>query len=122
MDYKQIRLSFFIVWLTLSGIILLILATPFLLSQDVINTIMPLCELKAKFNKECSLCGMTTSFYYISQGKFNQAFMANWFSPYLFTLFVVNEVTMMVTLFKKIKQRNPALNLTLLNIAGQDKR
>jgi len=105
MDSGQIKLAVFFVWIVLSGVILFTMVAPFLLSADTINAMVPRCECKSKYNKECPLCGMTTSFIYISQGQFTQAGMANGFSLYLYALFVVNEIAIMLVLIKKIGRR-----------------
>ena len=105
MDSGQIKLAIFFVWIVLSGVILCTLVAPFLLSADTINDMVPRCEWKSKYNQECPLCGMTTGFIYISQGQFTQAGMANSFSLYLYSVFVVNEIAIMLVLIKKIKRR-----------------
>lgn len=105
MEYKQLKLAIFIVWIVLSGIILFILFITFLIPTDSINVIVPRCELKEKYNKRCPLCGMTTCFVNISKGKFEGAHMANKFGICLFSLFVTNEIVMMSVLFAKMKEK-----------------
>ncbi len=88
----ELRKALFIVWIILSGIILVTLASPFLFSTDTINTFVPKCEWKVKYNKECFLCGMTRSFMLISKGDVVKASKTNKFSLSLYMLFVVNEI------------------------------
>lgn len=88
----ELKKALFIVWIILSGIMLLTLSTPFLFSTETINTFVPKCEWKEKYNKECSLCGMTRSFILISKGEIVEADKTNKFSLYLYVLFVVNEI------------------------------
>ncbi len=88
----ELKKAIFIVWIILSGIILITIATPFLFSTETINTFVPKCEWKEKYNKECSLCGMTRSFILISKGEIDKANKTNKFSLYLYLLFVINEI------------------------------
>ena len=92
MKDMELKKAFFIVWLVLSVIILLTLATPFLFSPETINRFKPKCEWKEKYNKECPFCGMTRSFILISEGKISKADRTNKFSIYLYTLFIINEI------------------------------
>jgi hypothetical protein len=107
MEYKQVKVALFVVWIVLSGIILTILIVSFLLPAASVNAIVPKCEWKIKFNKPCPLCGMTTSFLAISRGRFKEADAANGLGIYLFSLFVSNEIVLTaLLLFKKaVKNR-----------------
>lgn len=105
MEQSQMKLAMFVVWIILSGIILCILITPLLFTADKIRKVTPECQWK-KYNKECPLCGMTTSFIYISQGEFSQAVKSNSFSPYLYFVFVLNEILMIFVLFQKKVKRD----------------
>jgi len=105
MNIREIKLALSIVWLVVSLIILMILITPFIFSNKTIVALSPKCEWKVKYNKDCPLCGMTTSFILISQGKFSQAFMANKFSICLYFIFVLNEVVIFFFLANKIMRR-----------------
>lgn len=106
MEYKQLKLAMFVVWIILSGIILFTLSTPFIFSENSIDKIVPKCEWKVKYNKECSLCGMTRGFIYFSQGNFTRASEVNRFSPYLYLLFVANETVLAFVLFWKFRKKS----------------
>jgi hypothetical protein len=107
MENKQIKLALSVVWIVLSGIILIILIVTFILPADSIDAIVPKCESKIKFNKPCPLCGMTTGFLDISRGQFKEASMANGFGIYLFSIFVSNEIVMVaVFLLKKGRKKS----------------
>jgi hypothetical protein len=88
----DVRRSFRIVWVTLSLVILAILASPFALGRDRVARIVPVCESKAKYGRECTLCGMTTSFLDISEGRLGEASHANRAGIPLYLLFVANEI------------------------------
>ena len=102
---EQLQFSLFVVWIIISAVVLVTLVIPFVLSSDTVHTIMPKCESKQKYGKECPLCGMTTSFIYISKGRFQQAHLSNSFSCYLYSLFVINEFVMICVLSNKIVRR-----------------
>jgi hypothetical protein len=109
MKYRQIKSALLITWTVLSGIILFALTAPFLLSADTLQAIVPTCEWKAKYNKECSFCGMTTGFGYITQGKFVQARKANRGSLYLYILFLLNEMAMVLALCQGTRKAKGSL-------------
>jgi hypothetical protein len=104
MEHGQIKLAIFVVWIILSMGILFMLVVPFIFSEDFVGGFIPKCEWEVKYDKKCSLCGMTTSFFYISQGKFIQSAMANKFSLPLYFFFVINEMALMFTIILKTKR------------------
>ena len=81
-----------IVWLVISLLILGALAAPFALGRDRVARLVPVCEWKSKYGRECAFCGMTTSFLDISEGHFGDATHANRASIPLYFLFVLNEI------------------------------
>jgi hypothetical protein len=89
---EDVRRSFRIVWVTLSLVILAVLASPFALGRERLTRLTPVCEWKAKYGKECSFCGMTTSFLDISEGRLGEATHANRAGIPLYLLFVANEI------------------------------
>jgi hypothetical protein len=104
-EYKPLKLAIFVVWIILSGIIFFILTAPFVFSENLIDKIVPQCEWKVKYNKGCSLCGMTRGFIYFSQGNFTRASELNRFSPYLYLLFVANDAALTFVLFLKFGEK-----------------
>ena len=100
---EKLPFSLFVVWIIISAVVLVILVIPFALSADSVHAIAPECEWKQKYGKECPLCGMTTSFIYISKGNFQQAHLSNSFSGYLYLLFVINEFVMVCVLSSKTR-------------------
>jgi len=88
-EFKQ---ALRIVWLVVSFLILAALAAPFALGRDRLARLVPLCEWKSKYGRECAFCGMTTSFLDISEGRFGDATHANRAGIPLYFLFVSNEI------------------------------
>lgn len=82
--------SFAIAWLILSLGILLVLLAPFVMSEGTITRLAPKCVWKVRYGKSCPLCGMTTAFVRISQGRLADACKANPSSLALYAAFVVN--------------------------------
>ena len=99
---RDARVSFTISWLILSGIVALILMTPYLLAPETIARWKPACEWKARYNRECVLCGMTSSFQAISRGDFKAALSANRASLFVYFGFVSNELCLAAWLWKRI--------------------
>ena len=78
--------------MTLSVLILMILAAPFVVGRERMAALTPVCERKARYGRECPLCGMTTSFLDISGGQFAEARNANRGGIPLYLGFVSNEI------------------------------
>jgi hypothetical protein len=88
----DVRRSFRIVWVTLSLAILAVLVSPFALGRERLARMVPVCEWKAKYGRECAFCGMTTSFLDISEGRLGEASHANRAGIPLYLFFVANEI------------------------------
>lgn len=87
-----VKRSLFLAWLSMSLIVLPVLIAPLVLPAETILRLEPVCEWKAKYNKECVLCGMSRAFIRIAQGEFSQAASLNRGSiPFYFGL-VANEL------------------------------
>jgi hypothetical protein len=97
----EVGQSFRIVWVTLSLVILAILVSPFALGRERVARIVPVCEWKAKYGRECAFCGMTTSFLDISEGRLGEATHANRAGIPLYLLFVANEICALAFLRRK---------------------
>ena len=75
MTRAELRCAALIVWLILSGGILLIMLVAFVVPPDIIATVVPECEWH-KIGKKCPLCGMTTAFAYMVRGRVLRALAA----------------------------------------------
>ena len=98
---QQLKLATMLVWMILSVLVIIILITPFFVPYDLLKEELPQCDWKAKYNKACLLCGMTTAFFSISRGQFAQAYHLNTLSLYLYAMFVVNVIFFATVLFRK---------------------
>ncbi len=98
---EDVRRSFRIVWVSLSLGVLAILAAPFVVGRDRLARIVPVCEWKAKYGRECAFCGMTTSFLDISEGRLRDASHANQAGIPLYVLFVTNEICLAAWIRRK---------------------
>ncbi len=99
-EYRSIRQDILKTWAIVSVLLLIALVSLFILQPETIRNIMPRCELKSGYNKECSLCGMTTSFLYIANGKFREANASNSYGIALFSLLIFNEISFVYFLAK----------------------
>jgi hypothetical protein len=97
---KQLKISFYIVWIIISIITGLILISPFILSRGDIENIAPKCEWKVKYGRECFFCGMTNGFIDISNGKFEDATKRNKFSIYMYSMFLLNEIVFLFIIIR----------------------
>ena len=88
---EQVRRALLIAWLIVSAAIVPILAAPFVLPPRTIFSLAPRCEWKARYGRECVLCGMTTGFILISEGRLNDATGRNRASIPLYAALVWNE-------------------------------
>ena len=72
---------------------------------DLLLSAVPTCQSKLLHGAPCCLCGMTTAFILISHGQFGAALGANRFSLCLYSLFVVNELAVLVFLARRMRAR-----------------
>jgi hypothetical protein len=90
--FRDFQTASGVAWLVISAVVLVILFAPFLLSDSVITSLSPVCESKARGGPACSLCGMTTAFLLISDGRFDEAHQVNRASVPLYSGFILNEL------------------------------
>lgn len=81
-------------WLILSAVALGLLIAPWVMTPAQIAFAIPPCEWKARYHRECPLCGMTTAFFLISEGSFRAAMQSNRGSVPLYFAFVGNEAVL----------------------------
>ena len=98
---EDVRRAFRIVWMTLSLVILAMLVSPFTLGRERLARLVPACEWKVKYGRECGFCGMTTSFLDISEGRLGEASHANHAGIPLYLVFVVNEICALAYIRRK---------------------
>ena len=92
------RKAFRIVWFVLSAIMLGALIAPWAFTPAQLASVIPPCEWKARYHRECLLCGMTTAFFRISQGEFAEAMRANRGSVPLYFVLACNEAVLLGSL------------------------
>jgi hypothetical protein len=88
---REIGTSLILAWLALSVAAGGVLLAPFVLPPAALDALVPECQWKAKYHRECILCGMTTSFVEISRGDFRAAARHNQGSLPLFLALLANE-------------------------------
>lgn len=93
---RDLDLSLRVVWLISSLVILLILASPFVLGSTRVQRLAPICQSRLREGKPCGFCGMTTGFLAISEGRFQDAGRANHAAIPLYAVFVMNEIAMLM--------------------------
>ena len=88
---EQLRKALLIAWLIVSAAIVPVLAAPFVVPPGTILSLAPRCASKTRYGRECVLCGMTTGFILISEGRWNDAVGRNRASILLYAALFWNE-------------------------------
>lgn len=96
MPAGEFKAALRIVWLALSLVALSTLLAPWVFTPEQIAAAIPRCEWKARYGKECMLCGMTTAFIAIEQGRFGEAERDNRGSLPLYAGFVLNQAALVL--------------------------
>ena len=90
------------VWLIFSAATLPALALPFVPGAEGVTSALPRCEAKVN-GSSCFLCGMTTAFYRIGEGRFSEAQTLNAGAVPLFIFFTLNAIAATVYGGKKCR-------------------
>jgi hypothetical protein len=85
------RAALRIVWIAIGSVLFGVLLAPWIFTPAQIAAVTPRCEWKARYGKECFLCGMTTAFIDIAHGRLREAERSNRGSIPLYAAFVLND-------------------------------
>lgn len=96
MPAGDLKAALWMVWIVVSVVALSTLLAPWILTPQQIAAATPRCEWKERYGKECMLCGMTTAFLSIRQGRFEEAERANRGALPLYAGFVLNEAVLVL--------------------------
>jgi len=91
---EELKSALFVVWVIISGVMLLVLVAPFCVPADSLAVLLPECASMRLHGKPCLLCGMTTAFIHIARAEFAEARAANRLGLPLYALFVANELAL----------------------------
>ena len=98
---REARTALRLVWVVASAVALAVLLMLWVLSPAQIARLAPKCEWKARYGRECFLCGMTTAFIDIREGRWREAQRANAGSVPLYAGVLVNEAGLVLFLRKR---------------------
>lgn len=101
----QIRHSSMWFCLLLNICFAIIILIPFVSTYEEIEILIPECEWKIQYNKSCPMCGMTASFFYISEGEFRLALSSNKYSVLLLLFMLFSEILFLFFLALQSKHR-----------------
>lgn len=101
----QLRTALALAWLALSVAVGGVLLAPLVLSPATVYALAPVCQWKAKYHRECVLCGMTGSFVAISRGDFQTAARRNRGSIPLYLALVANQGAALCFVLGKLGRR-----------------
>ena len=88
---RPLATSLLLAWLALSVAAGGVLLAPLVLPPAALEALTPECQWKAKYHRECILCGMTRGFVEIARGEFRAAARHNQGSLPLFLTLLANE-------------------------------
>lgn len=101
---EQVRKASVLAWLIVTGIIVVILLTPYILPERMILSGAYRCRSPEHTAGRCALCGMTRAFLDISRGNVEKALSYNHSSLLLYSLFVANELFAFLYIGRKIRK------------------
>lgn len=108
MFLSQFKLALMIIWLFWGLLFFFILVSPIIFTADKIHIISS--YLKIEHHKKCPLCGMTTAFIAISNGKPRQANLSNPYSLIIWFFLISNNLFLFIYLIKKFSATEPPRN------------
>lgn len=91
-------------WYIIGLVLAIILILPFIVEVGGLEGIIPPCRQQTLYGTRCSLCGMTTAFYYISEGRLAEAYQGNHNALWLYALMVGNEIILIWHILKSYKR------------------
>lgn len=91
-------------WLTVSVLMAIVAAAPFVARAEFLGSLFPPCPAKAR-GSSCLLCGMTTAWSFIGRGDFSSAVQANAGSVPLWTGSVLNFVVAVAYSITMLRRR-----------------
>ncbi len=94
----ELRAALSTVWAMLGLILLCVLIAPWMVTPARAASLVPACEWKARYHRECAFCGMTTAFFAISHGRLREADQANRGAIPLYAAFLLNEAGLVLFL------------------------
>jgi hypothetical protein len=98
---NEIFYSLKVVWFVFTLFFFLVLLLPFVINDEFMYKAIPVCEWKEKYGTSCITCGMTHSFYSISNGNFQEALFHNKYSVFLYLFIVFNNIFFIYYFLKK---------------------
>ena len=103
---RSFIVAFSSVYLFISLIGLFVFLFFAIMPEKIIYSLLPVCEWKLYYGKECFFCGISHSFCEIIKLNFSSAFDYNMLGIPIFSLLLLNEVFFVVkikSIFSKIK-------------------
>jgi hypothetical protein len=85
----DVRKAIWFSWVALACVGVALVISPHLLAESAIQAWVGICPAKAA-GDPCALCGMTTAFYLIARGRFEDATVANYASVPLYSGLALN--------------------------------
>lgn len=96
----EYRRGLLIVWMILTAASSTVVAFATFGDAAMLDGVVPLCEWKQRYGRECPFCGMTTAFFLIGDGQFRAATRTHLASVPLFAFFCVNGLAAVASVFR----------------------
>jgi hypothetical protein len=100
--FKEIR----IVWKIFSLLILFFLIALFSINNNTLYSLSPKCTSVSLYNEQCILCGTTRAFIEIKKFNFNNAYLLNRSSIFLYFMLIFNTLFFINSLKKKFYENS----------------
>lgn len=101
MTWSDARPALLGAWLVVSLAVALVLLAPLVLADAELDQLVPVCQWKARYNRECPLCGMTTAFRLISRGRLSGATRSHRHAIPLYSAMLLNEIVAVIWLVRR---------------------
>ncbi len=105
MRRDDVRAAFFYAWLLLSVPVALALISSRVLPSEVLDRLVPTCELRRTEGRRCVACGLTTSFVHVARGELAEARAAHPWGPSLFACGVGDVAIALAWLPRLVRRR-----------------
>jgi hypothetical protein len=96
----EYRRAFVAVWIVLTVVSSAVVVFAALGNPAWLDGVVPVCEWKQRYGRECPFCGMTTAFFLIGDGRLADAAQANLASLPLFAAFCANGLAALAGAFR----------------------
>ena len=93
------------VWLVASAMLLFILITPYLVSEQTLFSLSEAFKVPQRSGETCALCGMTRAFAALARGDFAAALIYNRGAVAFYGVLLANQLVVALFLLRRMHKR-----------------